>query len=140
MQAFLVRQVGADLEHYFYWPPHCAFSADIFVDADTKLTHKDSPRAARQLTLFVSSRAPIATFRIRGVAEQPWWDSDRRWTFDRTTKVFRFAQRHAEALCDKFNLRLMLPDPSMDEPLQNRFRKLDPKIPATIFSELFSEM
>jgi hypothetical protein len=40
MQAFLVRQVGADLEHYFYWPPHCAFSADIFVDADTKLTHK----------------------------------------------------------------------------------------------------
>ena len=54
--------------------------------------------------------------------------------------MFEFARGHAQALCDESNRQLMLPDPSMDEPLPDRFRKLDPTVPATIFSEMFSEM
>lgn len=140
MQAFLARLVRFELEHYFYWPPHCAFSIDVFLDDAAKPSAKDSPRAKHQVTIYVSSRAPIATFRIRGVHEKPWWESDRRCTFDRTTKVLEFARQHSQALCDQFGVQLMEPDPAMDEPLPGRFRKLDPKIPATIFSELFSEM
>jgi hypothetical protein len=140
MQVFLVERLGFALEHYFYWPPHCAFSIDIFVDDHLQPVLKDSGRAKRQITIYVSSKTSVATFRIRGVGEKPWWESDRRWTFDRTSKVFEFARGHAQALCDEFGLQLLLPDPSMDEPLPGRFRKLDPKGPATIFTELFSEM
>jgi hypothetical protein len=140
MQVFLVERVGIALEHYFYWPPHCAFSIDIFVDGQLQPVLKDSGNADSQVTIYVSSKAPVATFRIGRLSEKPWWESDRRWTFDRTSKVFEFARGHAQALCDEFGLQLLLPDPSMDEPLPGRFRKLDPKGPATIFTELFSEM
>lgn len=94
---------------------------------------KDSGRANLQVTIYVSSKTPIATFRIRRLGDKPWWESDRRWTFDHTSKVFEFARGHAQPLCDEFGLKLLLPDPSMDEPLPGRFRKLDPKGPATIF-------
>jgi hypothetical protein len=140
MQAFLVKRVGVALEHYFYWPPHCAFSIDIFVDDQLLPVLKDSKSAELQITIYVSSKTSVATFRIRRRGEKPWWESDRRWTFDPTTKVFGLAHGHAQALCDEFNLQLLLPDPMMDGPLPGRFRKLDPKGPATIFTELFSEM
>lgn len=140
MQVFLAKSTGFALDDYFYWPPYCPFSVHVFVDGAAKPVTKDSSRVTHQITIYVSSRAPITTFRIRGVHEKPWWESDRRWTFDRTTKVFAFARQHSQALCDKFGVQLMEPDPAMDEPLPGRFRKLDPKIPATIFSELFSEM
>jgi hypothetical protein len=140
MQLFLVERVGVALEHYFYWPPHCAFSIDIVVDDQLQPVLKDSGRADLQIAIYVSSKTSIATFRIGRFCEKPWWESDRRWTFDRTSKVFEFAREHAQALCNEFGLQLLLPDPAMDEPLPGRFRKLDPKAPITIFTELFSEM
>ena len=136
---FLCRVVGANLEPYFYWPPHCTFSTDVYFDAKEQLTRLNA-NPSWQVTLFVSSKAPVVTFRVRRLDEAESPGSDRRWTFDPTGRVFNVARRYAQALCDEFGLQLMLPEPLMDEPLPLRFRKLDPKGAATIFSEMFSEM
>jgi hypothetical protein len=119
--------------------PYNWYSLAIYCDTELR-PMEDHAHAEFAIHVYVSGKAATATFRIRRLGDDPWWESDRRWTFDRTTKVFEFAREHAQALCDEFGLQLMLPDPVMDEPLPGRYRKLDPNVPATLFSEMFSEM
>jgi hypothetical protein len=138
LEHFFKRRLGVKPSFMRYAPYMCLL-LHIYCD-DKVVPLNDFGEAKFDVCLCVSDRAPVVTWRTRRLDEKPWWDSDRRWTFDRTTRVFDFAHRNAQALCDEFDLQLMLPDPLMDKPLPGRFQKLNPKGPATLFTEMFSEM
>jgi hypothetical protein len=137
-ERLLERRVGLAPDSMRY-SPYMGLLLHIFCDEALRPFERAAD-GLFDICVCLSPKAPVVSWRIRRLGDKPWWESDRRWTFDRTSKVFEFARGHAQALCDEFGLQLLLPDPSMDEPLPGRFRKLDPKGPATIFTELFSEM